>query len=222
MVSWNDGETSDSSISLPSYESEPYIPRITVDPEWCGIVSGGLICSHKTPVERGVAFQSTHTGRRFFGCSEQGGYSCGLVEWVDPEWPEPLKNALRKLWNMYEQTQEQIKVKEDVIALLEEEKRLMQAKQKSVQESAADQVAPDANEIKTDLEKENMSLKGEVELLKKIQASQAELISKWRKDAHVDEVNQQKKRLEFAISDLFKDGEANKSKLKRIKAICDE
>ena len=105
---------------------------------------------------------------------------------------------------MYEQSQEQIKVKEDVIALLEEEKRLMQAKQKSVQESGADQVAPDANEIKTDLEKENMSLKGEVELLKKIQASQAELISKWRKDAHVDEVNQQKKRLEFAISDLLK------------------
>ncbi|XBI15561.1 hypothetical protein VPH35_057954 [Triticum aestivum] len=175
MVSWNDGETSDSSISLPSYESEPY-----------------------------------------------GGYSCGLVEWVDPEWPEPLKNALRKLWGMYEQSQEQIKVKEDVIALLEEEKRLMQAKQKSVQESGADQVAPDANEIKTDLEKENMSLKGDVELLKKIQATQAELISRWRKDAHVDEVNQQKERLEFAISDLLKDGEANKSKLKRIKAICDE
>nr|XP_020177116.1 uncharacterized protein LOC109762658 [Aegilops tauschii subsp. strangulata] len=192
MVSWNDGETSDSSISLPSYESEPYIPWTTVDPEWCGIVSGGPICSHKTPVERGVAFQSIHTGRRFLGCSEQGGYSCGLVEWVDPEWPEPLKNALRKLWDMYEQSQEQIKV------------------------------APDANEIKTDLEKENMSLKGDVELLKKIQATQAELISKWRKDAHVDEVNQQKKRLEFAISDLLKDGEANKSKLKRIKAICDE
>jgi hypothetical protein len=120
----------------------------------------------------------------------QGGCSCGHIEWVDPEWPEPLKNALRKLWDMYEQSLEQIKAKEEVIAQLIEEKRLMQEKQHINQECDADQVAADVNEKKADIEKENMALKGEIELLKKIQATQAELISNWRKDAVVDEVNQ--------------------------------
>lgn len=69
-----------------------------------------------------------------------------------------------------------------------------------------------------------MDLKKEVELLKQIQAAQAKVISSWKKDAAegIDEVKQEKKRLEYAIANLLKVGEVNKSKIKRIKAICDE
>ena len=28
--------------------------------------------------------------------------SCGVVQWVDEEWPEHLQNALHKLWLLYE------------------------------------------------------------------------------------------------------------------------
>ena len=31
--------------------------------------------------------------------------SCGVVQWVDEEWPEHLQNALHKLWLLYEDCQ---------------------------------------------------------------------------------------------------------------------
>nr|XP_040259305.1 uncharacterized protein LOC109777455 [Aegilops tauschii subsp. strangulata] len=30
------------------------------------------------------------------------GQDCGSVEWVDPEWPPTMQNALLKLWEMYQ------------------------------------------------------------------------------------------------------------------------
>ncbi|KAM3406824.1 hypothetical protein ACQJBY_000717 [Aegilops geniculata] len=32
------------------------------------------------------------------------GKNYGLVEWIDPSWPNTLENALSKLWFMYEQS----------------------------------------------------------------------------------------------------------------------
>jgi hypothetical protein len=26
---------------------------------------------------------------------------CGIVEWIDPEWPDALKKCLIKLWELY-------------------------------------------------------------------------------------------------------------------------
>ncbi|KAE8775384.1 hypothetical protein D1007_52067 [Hordeum vulgare] len=34
----------------------------------------------------------------------QEGDNCGFVEWVDQEWPIPMRNALLKLWTMFEDT----------------------------------------------------------------------------------------------------------------------
>ena len=31
----------------------------------------------------------------------QGGVNCGVVQWVDPAWPDVLKNCLIKLWEMF-------------------------------------------------------------------------------------------------------------------------
>jgi hypothetical protein len=30
--------------------------------------------------------------------------NCGFVSWVDPEWPQPAKNALAKLWEQYKES----------------------------------------------------------------------------------------------------------------------
>lgn len=245
MGSWNDGDTSDESLSL-DYESEPYIPETVEDPDSRGSVDGGRLCSHKHPVERGVAFESINTGRRFYGCPEQEGYNCG-VEWVDLEWPDALKNALRKLWDMYEQSTKVNQAKEEEISKLAAEKKQIEEKhnktikdtaqfftniekkvhkenyQKIMMEREEEDIALAVQEERTKIE-ENMELKKEVELLKHIQANQAEVIRTWRKDATEgnDEVKQEKKRLEYAIADLLKAGQVNKSKIKRIKSICDE
>ena len=32
----------------------------------------------------------------------QEGQNCGSVQWVDPEWPRTMQNALLKLWEMYQ------------------------------------------------------------------------------------------------------------------------
>ena len=32
----------------------------------------------------------------------QEGQNCGSVQWVDPEWPPTIQNALLKLWEMYQ------------------------------------------------------------------------------------------------------------------------
>lgn len=61
-------------------------------------------------------------------------------------------------------------------------------------------------------------------MLKHIQAAQAEVIRNWKEDASegIDELKKEKKKLEYAIADLQKAGEGNKSKIKRIKTICEE
>ncbi|KAI4976942.1 hypothetical protein ZWY2020_050549 [Hordeum vulgare] len=53
---------------------------------------------------------------------------CGLVEWIDPEWHEAMKNALQKIWDMYEQSIKENESKEKVILKLQEEKKIIQEK----------------------------------------------------------------------------------------------
>ncbi|XBI99965.1 hypothetical protein VPH35_019953 [Triticum aestivum] len=45
-----------------------------------------------------------HTGRRFLGCAKKEGINCGVVQWIDFEWPDSMEKALAKLWDMYEET----------------------------------------------------------------------------------------------------------------------
>ena len=35
----------------------------------------------------------------------QEGKNCGLVDWIDPQWPLPMVKALHKLWDLYDETQ---------------------------------------------------------------------------------------------------------------------
>ena len=179
----------------------------------------------------------------------QGGYNCGLVEWVNPECPEPLKNALRKLWDMYEQSSKENDAKEKLILKLGEEKKLIQEKhhnhiketsnffstihknvmrenyQKIMQDGDVENAVLQAQEEKAKLEKDNIELRTSLQVIKQ---SNDELVSNWKKHVadeglqQIEQMKKEKKKLEYIIADLLKDGEANKVKLRKIKEFCDE
>ncbi|KAM3206446.1 hypothetical protein ACQJBY_061885 [Aegilops geniculata] len=252
MVSWKDSETSsDESVSplFKSHAEETYIPQTIVDPEWCGIVAGGPLCCHNAPVQRAVVFQGINTGRRFYGCGNEEGDTCGLVQWIDPEWPEPMRNALRKLWDMYEQSSKENAAKEKLILKLAEEKKLIQEKhhnhiketsnffatihknvmrenyQKIMQDGDVENAVLQAQEEMAKLEKDNNELRTALQVIKQ---SNDELVSNWKKHVadegleQIEQMKKEKKKLEYIIADLLKDGEANKVKLRKIKELCDE
>ncbi|XP_044392133.1 uncharacterized protein [Triticum aestivum] len=205
-------------------------PATTEDMDWCGTVcTGNILCIHKLSAKRMVAFEGQNTGRRFFGCAEREGNNCGVVDWVDPKWPDTLKRALKKLWYLYEQNKIDNLAKVEELSKLAEEKKQLEEKYhlnikltkdfcesiekqvhrendlKIMKESGEEKIA---QEERAKLEKENMELKKQVDLLKHIQAAQAEVIRNWKKDADegIDEGKQEKKKLEYAIVDLLKAG----------------
>ncbi|XBH83318.1 hypothetical protein VPH35_071765 [Triticum aestivum] len=106
MVSWSDG--SDSSKNTVEYVSSASddgiikIPATTEDSDFEGPETELVVLCHEhgKATERHVAFEGIHTGRRFLCYAEKEGRNCGLVEWVDPAWPNTLENALAKLWFM--------------------------------------------------------------------------------------------------------------------------
>ncbi|KAF7107864.1 hypothetical protein CFC21_108445 [Triticum aestivum] len=110
MVSWSDG--SDSSehtleyMSSASDDGTIKVPASIEDSDFEGPETElHVLCHvHGKASERRVAFEGIHTGRRFLCCAEKEGKNCGLVEWIDPSWPNTLENALSKLWFMYEQS----------------------------------------------------------------------------------------------------------------------
>ncbi|KAI4983491.1 hypothetical protein ZWY2020_025357 [Hordeum vulgare] len=106
MVSWNDDETSSVAVLplLHEVADEPYRPTTIEDMDWSGLgLTGKHLCKHGNASERLVVFDWLNTGRRFYGCIEKDGNNCGVVDWVDNEWPCSLKNSLTKLWAMYEE-----------------------------------------------------------------------------------------------------------------------
>ncbi|XP_048551823.1 uncharacterized protein LOC125531474, partial [Triticum urartu] len=64
-----------------------------------------VMCEHGNPGRKCVAFEGISTGRRFITYATEGANDCGLVQWVDEEWPDHLQNALHELWLMYEDSQ---------------------------------------------------------------------------------------------------------------------
>ncbi|XBH86533.1 hypothetical protein VPH35_074170 [Triticum aestivum] len=172
------------------------------------------------------------------------GDNCGLVQWIDPQWPEPMKNALRKLWDMYEQSSKENESKENLIVKLGEEKRLIQEKhhnhiketsnffatvhknvmkenyQKIMQDGDVESVVVEAQEERARLEKENMELKTALQVIK-----QSKLVSNWKNvvaEQGMEQLKKEKKRLEYIIADLLKAGEENKMKIRKISEICNE
>ena len=73
-------------------------------------------------------------------------------------------------------------------------------------------------------EKKVQLLQTEVAELKQVQKSEAAVMKEKQEawDVEREGLKQEKKRLEYAMFDLFKASAANKEKMKRIKAICEE
>ncbi|XP_073352997.1 uncharacterized protein [Aegilops tauschii subsp. strangulata] len=105
MVSWSD-TNKESGYEYSSGGPPIKIPAIIEDPNYCGVDDDVMVmCEHGQPAKRFVAFEGISTGRRFIACGLDTASNCGVVQWVDEEWPEQLQNALHKLWLMYEDRQ---------------------------------------------------------------------------------------------------------------------
>ncbi|KAI4982638.1 hypothetical protein ZWY2020_023130 [Hordeum vulgare] len=91
MVSWNDGETSSDPVPPLPHEvvHEPYV---SLD------LTGKHLCKHGNAPKRLVVFDWLNNGRIFYGCTKKDGNNCGVVDWVDNEWPCSLKNSLANVW----------------------------------------------------------------------------------------------------------------------------
>ncbi|KAM3391778.1 hypothetical protein ACQJBY_013088 [Aegilops geniculata] len=108
MVSWSESESTDGSAA--QYNTTPdsplKIPATIDDPLFEGAADDLMVmCEHGNPGRKCVAFEGISTGRWFIACAIEGANNCGLVQWVDEEWPDHLQNALHKLWLMYEHSQ---------------------------------------------------------------------------------------------------------------------
>jgi hypothetical protein len=133
---------------------------------------------------------------------------CGIVEWIDPEWPDALKKCLVKLWELYK---------------LESNGKISDA-------CAADDECYKLSHAKKELEEINNNMAKE--LHKTMTDSQVGSISKNLLDIQIflklkaekqrDQLKKENKRLENCIADLLKQAAVNKDKLDRLKQILDE
>ncbi|VAH71683.1 unnamed protein product [Triticum turgidum subsp. durum] len=208
MVSWSDG--SDSSehtaeyVSSASDDGTIKIPATTKDSDFEGPETElHVLChEHGKPAERRVAFQGIHTGRRFLCCAEKEGKNCGLVEWIDPAWPNTLENALSKLWFMYEQTkrdrtEDNLLHSFTVHGLTKDKKKLQESYDKFVEVVNG---LLDAQERRAEVERKDLQsnkLQDKYDMVKNLAASQASVIrnmklklAKERKNLyiHIDEL----------------------------------
>ncbi|XP_048573127.1 uncharacterized protein LOC125553379 [Triticum urartu] len=215
MVSWSDGSSSeDSEVQIiSSYDFPIKIPPTMDDPTTTIGSADDLrvMCEHGKPGKKCVAFQGISTGRRFIACAVEGVNNCGLVQWVDEEWPDHLQNALHKLWLMYEDsiqankmaclehsfTETYEKLVEDVNNLLDSQDNLPHETDMNVADSSMEKDV----EIK--------KLKAVVDQLKCIHVAQANVIRnlKFNHLKEKEKMSSDKRTLEFSFADLKKEKE---------------
>ena len=167
------------------------------------------------------------------------------MRWVDPEWEPTLQRSVIRLWEMYEESNN-LRIDEKInhakfLKELQEEKRKidkkynvlvgdmnhwMEATEKKVQDENLQKLKREAMEghlvlkmrtALSEMQKERNSLNDELSKLK-------EGCEMQQKDWELEkrELKEEKKKLEYAMYDLFKASGANREKLKRIKLIIDE
>ncbi|KAM0922541.1 hypothetical protein ACQ4PT_006045 [Festuca glaucescens] len=159
MPSWNDGESSKASY-LPDLTDMDYAPDTVDDTGFCGIA---------------------------LDCPEHF-MNCGFNSWLDPEWPETLKNALATLWEKYHRinflriderienaklvkdfTDEKIKIEKKYSSLVGDVNKFMDDTEIKIQKDNYANIMGNAEDQKGEVE----ALKDEVENLKEAQKIQA-------------------------------------------------
>ncbi|XBI28624.1 hypothetical protein VPH35_052807 [Triticum aestivum] len=126
MVSWS--EPSDCSDS--SSDDVSRVPAKMESTDWSGIaLNHPARCEHRAPCEKFVAFEWTDSGRRILGCAKKDVPKCNFVDWIDPEWPVQLKQALNTIWTMYEddttnRLRQNVLNAEEVVKVMEDKRKM--------------------------------------------------------------------------------------------------
>lgn len=169
--------------------------------------------------------------------------NCGLVCWVDNEWPIQLKISLNKMWGMHQDSinawiGERVQ-NASVLKELSDEKNKSVMKYKSlladvesfiaqsvttVQEATHQRIMSNTEEEDeatrkeiNELKNEVIILKTEVSELKQTLRSQAEIMK-----SRQEQWEAEKKFLKGVKEELEKGFEVNRKKIKKIGAICAE
>ncbi|CAM0904083.1 unnamed protein product [Alopecurus aequalis] len=246
MPSWPDSYSSEE--MLGGISELDYAPDTVDDPAFFGLATdcSELCRVHQLQTRRCVAFEGTNTGRRFLPVE-----NCGFVTWIDGEWPEPAKNALGRLWAMYEESNtariddriehgkflkdlsdEKNKIEEKYTGLLGDVRKFMDETEKRVQRENNERIMKtgsiDGNveELVKDrdlLKNKVAELEIAVDELKKIQKTQADVMKEKQNkwDAKKDALKEEKK-TEYNIFKMINARSVHKEKLKKIRDICDE
>jgi hypothetical protein len=176
----------------------------------------------------------------------QGGLNCGVVKWVDPVWPDTLKNCLIKLWEMFHEQnlgriQDKNAYENEIAKLKKEYDDLCSEYHKMVDDvtkmfdwqdgvgKVDYQKAMDAEKYEKKKEELEMEVKMEKLRLAKEQkcilSAQADIIQNTRKAMKEIKVDRdllaQEKELEKVVADLLNAGHGSKEKLGQIKAILE-
>ncbi|XP_020173002.1 uncharacterized protein [Aegilops tauschii subsp. strangulata] len=219
MVSWSESDNSSEHtreyISSSSDDSRMQVPASTEDSDFEGPEDEmQVLChGHGKLAERRVAFEGILTSRRFLCCAEKEGRDCGLIQWIDPAWPNTLENALHKLWLMYEESKRQraedtLMNSFEVRNLTQEKNKLQASYEKLVEDVNA---IVDAQQHRVEIEKtdaETKKLQEKYEMVKNLAAAQASVIRNMKL-----KLAEERKNLQIQIDELQKSAEGGCVKL---------
>ncbi|XBH63105.1 hypothetical protein VPH35_117156 [Triticum aestivum] len=143
----------------------------------------------------------------------QEGRDCGLIQWIDPDWPNTLENALHKLWLMYEESKRQraedtLMNSFEVRNLTQEKNKLQASYEKLVEDVNA---IVDAQQHRVEIEKtdaETKKLQEKYEMVKNLAAAQASVIRNMKL-----KLAEERKNLQIQIDELQKSAEGGCVKL---------
>uniref|UniRef100_A0ACD5W8I6 Uncharacterized protein n=1 Tax=Avena sativa TaxID=4498 RepID=A0ACD5W8I6_AVESA len=229
MVSWGDGEESSDDMSSLGTEG----PNSMYDSDYNGRADDGdnlILCKCNCVVVKHVAFEGCWTGRRFLACAGEEGETCDFIHWVDNVWPESLCKSLTKLWDMYS-TCKDGRVNDSLKSFdtrMEYEDEI--AKLKLALKNAQDNLKQVVEEkqltlaLKAKAEQALIDARAELERKMKVDASTSNMHKSLRLNAEKqrDMLKEEKRNLEHTIAELMKQKEGARSKLRKIKQICDE
>ncbi|KAE8771720.1 hypothetical protein D1007_56370 [Hordeum vulgare] len=226
MVYKDESSNDLSSLDISS-SSDGMMYRISAsidDKDYTGIENSALdVClDHGLPPERRVAFEGFDKGRRFLVCAQPPPQNCGIVGWVDQEWPPTMQNALLKLWEMLEHSKSARRDDnlENSLKIhhLTEEKRNLDANY--------DKLVEDVNQLLNLAEAQGEVIRTQKanHLKEKDKLNNEILVLNLHIDGlkkGIDNVIKRRDELKIQIADQLKALEKNQEKLKMIRDILD-
>ena len=160
--------------------------------------------------------------------------NCGFVAWIDGETPDTAKRAVRKVWEMYHDSNS-ARITERIenaklVKELSEEKNKWEKKYTDMVDSVNKflddtcRAGRVANYERIQQEGRDDDMKAQMQLTMQLLETQVSELKTREKewDAEKQLLKEEKKKLEYNLFDVFKANIANKEKVSRIKAICEE